>query len=109
MPVKARAAKDRRPSFDRRTFALFFKLEGMSQDTREFKDGSHELARLLGLTDAWWTGNSVLDRSLEPCWPTHCVAFGDWHRCRAVRTALLLEAARAHAGAGAPSGAHPAA
>jgi hypothetical protein len=90
MPVKARAAKDRRPLFDAETVALFVKLEGMkSRNSQAFKDGEHELARRLDLVAEFWTGNSALDRSSSPCHPPEYVAFQDWFRCRRVRHALL--------------------
>jgi hypothetical protein len=33
--------------------ALFVKLESMEQRSPEFKEGSHELARVLGLVPEW--------------------------------------------------------
>jgi len=89
MPVKSRIAKGRRPSFSAEALALFVKLEGMCQRGQDFEESSHQLARMLGLTAEWWTGNSVLDRSEGPCHPPWCVAHEDWHVCRAVREQLL--------------------
>ena len=92
MPVKARVAKDRRPSFSPDALALFAELEhtpARRRHTREFMDREHELARRLHLVDEWWGGNSVTDRSTEPCWPEWCVAHTDWHHCRAIREDLL--------------------
>jgi hypothetical protein len=89
MPVKARAAKDRRPSFSAEALELFAELERTSQRSRRFKDGSRELARLLGLVEQWWAGQHVHNRSSEPCHPEGHFAHDAWFRCRAVRVALL--------------------
>jgi hypothetical protein len=89
MPVKARVAKDRIPQFSEEALELFVVLERMPKGSRGFKDGSRKLARLLDLTDAWWTGNHVNDRSRKPCHPDGYLAREDFFRCRAVRTALL--------------------
>lgn len=92
MPVKLRAAKERRPTFSAEVLALFAALDrvpAQRQRNREFKDGERELARLLHLVAEWWTGNGVLDRSPEPCHPQGNVARADWIRCRAIRRALL--------------------
>jgi hypothetical protein len=101
VPVKQRAAKDRRAQFSRETLELFQALEALSQDSDRFKAGSRRLARLLGLTDEFWTMNHVHDRSAGPCWPSHLVAHHDWHRVREVRLALL--AATGLASTAAPS------
>jgi hypothetical protein len=77
---------------------LFVKLEAAplhQRDTNEFKVGERRLARLLGLTDEFWTMNSVLDRSARPCHPPPHVAWNHWHRCRAAREVLLEAAAAA--------------
>jgi hypothetical protein len=92
MPVKARAAKDRRPSFSAEALALFVELERTPKGSQRFKDGSRDLARMLGLIDEWWSGQHVSDRSREPCHPPWCVAFDDWHTCRDVRRQLLAAA-----------------
>ncbi|OKO75938.1 hypothetical protein AC629_33385 [Bradyrhizobium sp. NAS80.1] len=77
--------------------ALFVELEGMDQHSEEFKQGSHELARMLGLVEEWWTCNHVNDRSEGPCHPPGYVARDDWYRCREVREALLqVVEARGH-------------
>jgi hypothetical protein len=89
MPAKLRVAKDRRPSFSPEALSLFLELEGMSQHSRAFKDGSRRLARLLNLVDEWWTGQHVNDRSAEPCHSPEYIAHEYWYRCRAVRAALL--------------------
>jgi hypothetical protein len=59
MPVKARAAKDRSPSFSAEALALFLELERTPKGSQRFKDGSRELARMLGLIDQWWSGQHV--------------------------------------------------
>jgi hypothetical protein len=92
MPVKARAAKDRRPSFSAEALALFAELERTPQGSRRFQEGSRELARLLDLVNEFWTGNHVNDRSPTPCHPPDYIAFRDWHTCRRVRQALLAAA-----------------
>jgi hypothetical protein len=92
MPVKLRAAKERRRSFSAEALALFIELERTPQHSRKFKDGSRELARLLGLTAEWWTMNHVNDRSRAPCHPPGYIAREDWIKVRAVREALLAAA-----------------
>jgi hypothetical protein len=74
--------------------ALFAELDSApaarrrSQEFRA-KAKEHELARMLDITAEWWTCNSVLNTSVEPCHPRGHVANDDWHRCREVRLALL--------------------
>jgi hypothetical protein len=92
MPVKLRAAKERRPSFSPAALELFTALERVPahrRHSRRFKDQEHELARRLHLVDEWWTCNSVTDKSFGPCHPEGCIARQDWFRCRAIRLALL--------------------
>jgi hypothetical protein len=69
--------------------ALFLELENMSQRSQKFKDGSHQLARLLGLVDEWWSGCHANNRTREPSHPPEYIAHEYWHRCRAVRAKLL--------------------
>jgi hypothetical protein len=89
MPTNRRyLSRDRRPLFSAEVLALFAELEHMPGD-QAFTDGSRRLAQLLGLTDEWWTGNHVNDRSRKPCHPPWCQAHTDWHKVRAVRAALL--------------------
>jgi hypothetical protein len=74
---------------------LFVELERVPNRRRSaqtFKDGERELARLLGLSAEWWTGNSVLDRSNGPCHPPGYIAHSDWYRVRRIREALLQAA-----------------
>jgi hypothetical protein len=87
MPAKLRTAKGRQPSFTPEALALFVELE--RKRTRAFSDGSRELARMLGLTSEWWTGNHVNDRSAEPCHPPGYIAHADWFRCRQMRDEIL--------------------
>jgi hypothetical protein len=68
--------------------ALFARLELTPQSKRN-RDEEHELARRLGLTDEWWTMNTVLDRSRRPCHPRGYAAYTNWFRVRRVREALL--------------------
>jgi hypothetical protein len=70
MPAKLRTAKGRHPTFSAEALALFVELE--RKRTRAFSDGSRELARMLGLTSEWWTGNHLNDRSAGPCHPPWC-------------------------------------
>ena len=63
----------------------FAELESAAQQDR---DKAHDLARLLNLVPQWWTGNSVLDRSVEPCHPQGYIAREDWFHCHVVRLAL---------------------
>jgi len=72
-----------------RLFAALEQTPRSQRDSKAFKDGQHELMRLLGLVPEYWTMNSVLDDSKRPSWPPHLVAYADWHRCRAVREELL--------------------
>jgi hypothetical protein len=48
----------------------------------------------LGLGDEWWRGSSVFDRARGPCYPPHCVSYGDFFRVRAVRRQLLRRSDR---------------
>jgi hypothetical protein len=69
--------------------ALFLALEQTPKNSEKFRDGSRELARMLGLIDEWWSGNHVNDRSREPCHPPGYISREDWFRCRQVRQELL--------------------
>ncbi|MGJ5077645.1 hypothetical protein [Bradyrhizobium sp. HKCCYLS3013] len=76
---------------------LFDELEHRRDRRSEgYRQKEPELMRMLCLTSEYWTVNSVLDRSDEPCHPPGYIAHHDWHRCREVRLALLsaLEARR---------------
>jgi len=98
MPVKQREAKERRPTFSREVLELFAGLEAVParrRHTPKFKDGAHQLARLLEQTDEYWTGNSVLDRG-RPCHPAGYIATVHWARCRAMRKQLLGALELAH-------------
>ena len=89
MPVKLRKAKGRQPVFTPEALALFVELERNPRRGRPFTDGSHDLARMLGLVSEFWSGNCVNDRSAAPCHPPEYVAYHDWFRCRQVRNELL--------------------
>ena len=89
MPVKARLPKGRRPTFSAEALALFVRLERMSERSRDFEEGSRELAHMLRLTAEWWTRNHVNDRSQGPCYAPEYAAHRDWYTCREVREALL--------------------
>jgi hypothetical protein len=82
-----------RKQFSAETVGLFRELNSAPARHRhrlEFKAQEKELARMLDLTAEYWTTNSVLDRSREPCWPPGLIARDDWFRCRAVREQLLV-------------------
>ena len=78
---------------DREALAVFLALESDRQRAKPYSDDTRRLAQLLGLLDEWWRGQSPCDRSERPYHPSHLVAHGDWHRCRAVREVLLEMAA----------------
>jgi hypothetical protein len=64
--------------FSREALALFATLERRSDRRSEaYKAKERELARLLGLVDEWWSGNSVCDRIDGPCHPPQYVAHRD--------------------------------
>jgi hypothetical protein len=76
--------------FDEAAIALFLELEaGPAEARRPFSDGAHRLARMLHLGDEFGGGQTPLDRSVGPAHPPECMAHRYWHRCRAVREALL--------------------
>jgi hypothetical protein len=82
----------RGPSFTSEILALFAELEAMrSQDSQKFKDGSEQLARLLGLHDEWFFCRAhVNDRSRECPYPgPQYAAYTAWHEVRAMRMMLL--------------------
>jgi hypothetical protein len=79
--------------------ALFAELENAPRRGRDFEGKTRELARLLGLTAEWWTGNHVNDDSRELLHRPPYIAYQDWHRCRAIGPALL-EALGAESGRG---------
>jgi hypothetical protein len=68
---------------------LFVELDHGAQRGAAFEEKAHRLARMLGLIPEFWTMNSVLDRSASPCHRPGYIAHQDWHKCRAVRMALL--------------------
>ena len=77
-----------------RLFAAHEQTPRSQRDSKAFKDGQHELMRLLGLVPEYWTMNSVLDNSERPPRPPHLVAYQDWHKVRGVREALLAAVAQ---------------
>ena len=92
MPVKARVAKGRHPTFSAETIALFVELDAAparGRHSQAFKAKERELARQLDLASEYWTINSVLDRSAALCHSPSCAAYQDWFRCRQVRDELL--------------------
>ena len=93
MPTKRTIlGRPRRGRFTTEILDLFRALEvtpARRRGRQSFKDGEHQLMRLLGLTSEFWTINSVLDRSRGPAYPPGMRAYDDWHTCRAVREQLL--------------------
>jgi hypothetical protein len=89
MPAKDRVGKKRRPSFDDETLALFVKLEGIkARNNKAFKAGDRELMYRLGLSEEFWTVNSVLNRGPK-CHPDGYIANIHWEICKSVREELL--------------------
>jgi len=74
---------------DRAALALFLELERDPKRAKPFSDDTRRLARMLGLIEEWWRGQSPCDRSAKPYMPSHLCAFGDWYKCRRVRQELL--------------------
>jgi hypothetical protein len=90
MPTNRTAIRrERRPSFTPEVLRLFAELEHSARRGPKFKEKARELARMLGLVDEWWTGNSVLNRRAGPSHPPQCIAHDDFYRCREVRRQLL--------------------
>jgi hypothetical protein len=81
-----------KPQISPDALARFLELEHMPRGHRNFKDKSHELARLLDLVSEWWTCNDVNDCSPAPCHPPGHIARDDWFWCRRIRRALLAAA-----------------
>jgi hypothetical protein len=101
MPVKARAAKERRLLFSTEILDLFEQIERMpSQRGERYREGSKRLAILLDLSDEWWAMTHVNDRSPSPCHPLGYFAHDAWFRCRIVRAQLLAAVRARIAGAG---------
>jgi hypothetical protein len=96
MPVKLRAAKDRRPEISPEALALFVELESTPKRQRrepDWRSKSKQLARMLGLTIEWWSMNHVHDTG-GPCGPE--LAREAWKTCREVRVRLLAAARLGH-------------
>jgi hypothetical protein len=88
MPTKRTVIdRPRQRKFSPEVLALFVELERLPRNSPKFKERSQRLASLLGLTDEWWTGCHVSDRSVTP--PIPALAAAAWATCRAVREALL--------------------
>jgi hypothetical protein len=86
-------SRPRRPPFSPEVIALFVRCEATRRRDWAFSDEAHQLARMLGLTTEYWTGNTPLDRSRAPSYPETCAAHADWHKCRIVRRRLIAAAA----------------
>src|SRR5438876_88868 len=92
MPVKFRAAKERRAQFSAEVLALFTRLEttpGRKRNSDAFRDAERELMYALNLGDEFWAMQSPLDRSREPCRRPEYFATTAWHTCREIRERLL--------------------
>jgi hypothetical protein len=89
MPSKRRTLdRPRRQTFTTEIVALFVEIERL-RGNQAFTDRSHDLARMLGLTEQWWTGNHVNDRSAGPIRTEEYSANEHWRQCRRVREELL--------------------
>jgi hypothetical protein len=89
MPVKQRAAKDRRPFFSVEAIELFAELERTPGGHRPYTEKSRQLAGMLGLVDAWLKTCHVNDRSSRSGYPPgHLTDIAFW-KVREVRKALL--------------------
>jgi hypothetical protein len=80
----------RQPAFSDEALSLFLELKHLSQDSAEFKSGSKQLAKLLGLAEEHFlSGCHVNDKDKECPWPLGHCAQEDWQRCREMRIRLL--------------------
>jgi hypothetical protein len=94
MPVKQRAAKDRRPFFSSEAVELFAELERTPGGHRPYTEKSRQLAGLLGLVDAWLKSCHVNDKSRSSGYPPgHLTDIAFW-KVRAVRRQLLAVCAQ---------------
>ena len=89
MPVKQRAAKERRPSFSAEAIALFAELERSPDGWRPYTDESYRLAVMLNLVTEWWSSYHVNDASTHPTHSPGFVAYDAFFTTREVRAALL--------------------
>lgn len=89
VPVKQRAAKDRRPFFSAQAVELFAELERTPGGHMPYTDASYRLAEMLGLVNEWWSSCHVNDRSRRPCWSPGHLAYTAFWKVREVREALL--------------------
>lgn len=90
MPTTRRPlARKRNASFTPEVLRLFLELENSPRRGKRFEADGRRLMQLLGLSEQWWTGNSVLDTSPVPYTSPQYIAWHDWHRCRLVRAQLL--------------------
>jgi hypothetical protein len=88
--------RPRRLSIAPEAVELFRALEATPQSMRtsdEFRAGDRELHRLLDLETEWWQSGNVLSRAEESCYPPTMLAYDAFHRCSALREALLEAAA----------------
>jgi len=79
--------------------ALFVELEGVPPRELEralYREKSKRLAGLLGLSMAWWRGQTVSDRSAKPAHGEGMCAHDDWHECRRLRELLLEMVTASH-------------
>jgi hypothetical protein len=98
-------ARPRRPGFGDEALSLFVPLDGAPpsyRESREFRDQSLRLAEMLDMNAEWWMCQDVLDRRERPCHPPDMPTHAAFHRCRAMRLALL-EAAAAYTIGGPPN------
>jgi hypothetical protein len=85
--------RTRNPGISPEALKLFAELEAVPASRRNsdyYKGCRRELMRMLGLTNQWWTGCSVLDRSKRPVHASpEYLEHHHWHECRQVRQQLL--------------------
>ena len=94
---RTRISRQQHAPFTDEVVRLFIELEGAPERARPYSDDTRRLAKMLGLTSEWWTGQHVNDKSDKPIHPKGYCAHDDFYRCRAVRQALLEAAERQQA------------
>ena len=89
MPIKQRAAKDRRPVFTAEAVALFLEIERTLGGHMPYTEASRRLAELLELSAEWCASCHINDRSSRSHYPAgHLTDIAFW-KVREVRQALL--------------------
>ena len=90
MPTTRRPlARKRNASFTPEVLRLFLELENSPRRGKRFEADGRRLMQLLGLSEHWWTGNSVLNHDPVPYTTPNFIAWHDLFECRLVREQLL--------------------